>query len=130
MYDSGAYISFTTNGGGQTTGFKLEYQCYHPTTHGRLTLTVHLQAVLKNFSLIITIHAIQVITTFHLPKIKITRLKILTKHISDSDISSKKNAYALKTPHVVFLPVIFLSYFFGMSIDKLQGSQKSMETSH
>ncbi len=28
---------------------------------------------------------------------------------------AKKNAYALKTPHVVFLPVIFPSFFFGRS---------------
>ena len=35
---------------------------------------------------------------------------------------SEKNACALKTPHVVFLPVIFLSFFFGRSMDKLQGS--------
>ncbi len=39
----------------------------------------------------------------------------------------KKIAYALKTPHIVFLSVIFLSFFFGRSIDKLQGSHKSME---
>ena len=35
-------------------------------------------------------------------------------------IMIKKNAYALKTPHVAFLPVICLSFFFGRSIDKLQ----------
>ncbi len=55
-------------------------------------------------------------------------------HAQQSTFSVKtiniKNAYALKTPHVVFLPVIFLSFFFGRSIDKLRGSQKSMETSH
>ena len=26
---------------------------------------------------------------------------------------TEKKAYALKTPHVVFLPVIFLSFIFG-----------------
>ncbi len=45
----------------------------------------------------------------------------------DRGMFEKKNAYALKTPHVVFLPVICLSFFFGRSIDKSQGSQKSME---
>ncbi len=50
--------------------------------------------------------------------------KLTEKHVF---LHSKKNVYALKTPHVVFLPVICLSFFFGRSIDKLQGSQKSME---
>ncbi len=44
----------------------------------------------------------------------------------NQDIHNKKNAYALKTPHVVFQPVICLSLFFGRLIDKLQGSQGSM----
>ena len=30
-------------------------------------------------------------------------------------LQKKKNTYALKTPHVVFLPVIFLSFLFGRS---------------
>ncbi len=34
VYDHGAYISFITIGGGQTTGFKLEYQCYNLTANG------------------------------------------------------------------------------------------------
>ncbi len=34
-----------------------------------------------------------------------------------------KTAYTLKTSHVVFLPVMFLSFFFGRSI----GFQESME---
>ena len=35
----------------------------------------------------------------------------------------KKTAYALKTPHVVFLPVLFISFF----LVHRQGSQKSIE---
>ena len=41
---------------------------------------------------------------------------------SDHD-SIHKKTHALKTPHVVFLPVIFLSFFLFHG----QGSQKSME---
>ena len=35
IHDSGGYISFTTNGGGQTTGFDIEYQCYTLTETGK-----------------------------------------------------------------------------------------------
>ena len=44
----------------------------------------------------------------------------------------KKTTYALKTAHVVFLPVIFLVPEFPLrQLDRSQGSQKSMEcTSH
>ncbi len=45
----------------------------------------------------------------------------------------KKNAYALKTPHVVLLTSHipqFVLWQVHRQQDKLQGSQKSMETSH
>ncbi len=42
-----------------------------------------------------------------------------------NNTNSKKNANALKTPHVVFLQGVFLSFFFQQV--HAQGSQESME---
>ncbi len=41
------------------------------------------------------------------------RTNSLEVNLSRNPSYNKKNAYALKTPHVVFLPVVFLSFFFG-----------------
>ena len=31
---NGVYVKFDTDGGGQTSGFRIEYQCYTPTKDG------------------------------------------------------------------------------------------------
>ncbi len=48
--------------------------------------------------------------------------KFLSGHLCKGNFNvkymyNKKTAYALKTPHIVFLPVIYLNSFFGMSQD-------------